>query len=168
MPFWRTYYHLVWATKNRAAIIDANVEKHLYPYLHNKCKELGMQLYAADGWFDHTHIVTSIPPKLAKLAVASAVKNLKGASSHYLNHTVRLPDHFVWQRGYGVFTLGESQLARAIAYVQRQKEHHRQQTTNAWLERVDEFDDGPPDNAPGIGKPGDLREPGPVYSSTFP
>ena len=52
---------------------------------------------------------------------------------------------FAWQRGYGVFTLGESQRARAEAYVHNQKEHHRQQTTNQWLEHMDESDEPPPD-----------------------
>ena len=166
MPFWRTYYHLVWATKNRTEIIDANTENVLYPYLHGECRELGVRVYAANGWVDHVHLVTSIPPKLA---VAVVVKNLKGASSHYLNHTVRLPDHFAWQRGYGVFTLGQSQLARAIAYVRKQKEHHRQQTTNAWLERVDAFDEGPPEDILGVDEPGtSVREPGPKYDIDFP
>jgi len=41
--------------------------------------------------------------------------------------------------------LGELQRPKAVAYVQNQKEHHEQQSTNAWLERYTEFDEGPPD-----------------------
>ena len=77
------------------------------------------------------------------------VKEFKGASSHYVNHTLRPSEyHFAWQRGYGYFTLGESQCPRAIEYVLKQKEHHQQQTTNPWLERYTDEDDGPPD--PGL------------------
>jgi len=33
--------------------------------------------------------------------------------------------NFSWQNGYGVFSLSQSDLDAAIAYVQRQAEHHR-------------------------------------------
>ena len=141
MPFWRIYYHLVWATKERAPMLTPQVERRLYPYLVAKAREVEARIYAANGWVDHVHLVVSIPPKVA---VATFVKNLKGASSYDLNHTQHLSEQFNWQRGYGVFTLGESQLERAIAYVRNQKEHHTEQGVNNWLERVDEFDDGPP------------------------
>ncbi|PJF33757.1 MAG: hypothetical protein CUN57_01320, partial [Phototrophicales bacterium] len=78
--------------------------------------------------------------------VAYVVKRLKGASAFDLNQSGLLDDQFNWQRGYGVLTLGERQRVKAEAYVQNQKEHHRQQSTNSWLERVDEFDEGPPDD----------------------
>jgi putative transposase len=161
MPFWRTYYHLVWATKNRAHLIQPDVEARLYPYLISKARELEVRVYAINGWTDHTHLVTSIPPKHA---IAYVVKRLKGASSYDLNHSWPGEEPFNWQRGYGVFTLGESQLDRAIAYVQNQKQHHQQQTTNSWLERTNEFDEGPPDE--GLiadWMPAILRESGPVY-----
>jgi len=103
-----------------------------------------MYVYVINGWTDHVHMIVAIPPKLS---VADAVKNLKGASSHYINNVVR-PEHlhFVWQRGYGCLTLGETQRAKAIEYVENQKDHHREKTTNAWLERYNELDEGPEDS----------------------
>lgn len=142
MPFWRTYYHLVWATKNRTPWLTPEVERRLYPYVIRKARELGVHVYAADGWLEHMHLVASIPPKHA---VAYVVKRLKGASAFDLNGAGILEDKFQWQRGYGVLTVGERQRGRAIAYVQNQKSHHQEQTANSWLERVDEFDEGPPD-----------------------
>jgi putative transposase len=140
MPFWRSYYHLVWATKNRTDLIRPELETHLYQYLVNKAAELGVRVYAINGWYDHVHLVVAVPPKHS---IAAVVKRLKGSSSHYLNQSRLAADEFAWQRGYGVFTLGESQCARAVAYVRRQKEHHGRQGTNPWLERTDELDEGP-------------------------
>jgi REP element-mobilizing transposase RayT len=143
MTFWRNYYHLVWATKNRAPLIEADLEKPLYGYLIRKAAESGIYVYAVNSWFDHVHMIVAIPPKFS---VADAVKNLKGASSHYINHDVRPENlYFVWQRGYGCLTLGETQRPKAIAYVENQKIHHQEQTTNTWLEHVDELDEGPAD-----------------------
>lgn len=140
MPFWRTYYHLIWTTKNRAELIQPEIEPQLFQYLINKAAKMGVQVFAINGWFDHVHLVVSIPPKHS---ISSVAKNLKGSSSHYLNDSERLADAFAWQRGYGVFTLGENQRQKAEAYVRNQKEHHRQETTNEWLERSEEFDEGP-------------------------
>jgi len=156
MPFWRLYYHLVWATKNREHFVSPGIEKRLYPYLVNKAAELEVYVYAVDGWFDHVHLVVSIPPKHA---VAYVVKRLKGASAHDLNHAGGIDFHFAWQRGYGSLSLGERQRPIAVAYVGNQKEHHSQQTTNARLERYAEFDEGPDDLGLAVGSvPSIVRE----------
>lgn len=140
MPFWRTYYHLVWGTKNQEPLITEAVESSLFPYLINRAVENGMRVYALNGWVDHVHMVSTIPPKLA---VATVVKRLKGASSHYMNELNFIEQPFAWGRGYGVLTVGERHLDVAIGYVEKQKEHHRAQTINGWLESLNEADDGP-------------------------
>lgn len=106
MAFWRLYYHLVWATKNREPFIQANIESRLYAYAVNKAAELACYVYCINGWYDHIHLIIAIPPKHA---VAEVVKCLKGASSHDLNHGGgRLDYQFAWQRGYGALSLGSA------------------------------------------------------------
>jgi putative transposase len=143
MPFWRTYYHLVWTTKNREPLIQRAVEKRLYAYMVRKAAELDVRVYAVNGWHDHVHLIVSIPPKES---VANVVKHLKGASSHDLNATCGFEHSFAWQRGYGALTLGERQRAAAEEYVRNQKAHHEQNTANTWLEYAVEPDQGPPDS----------------------
>ena len=163
MPFWKLYYHLVWATKNREPFIQPAIEDRLYAYIVRKAAELGVYVYVINGWFDHIHLVVSIPPKHA---VAYIVKCLKGASSHNLNHSVSLDYQFEWQRGYGALSLGERQRPVAEAYVKNQKQHHQQQATNTWLERDAEFDEGPEDTGIAIDSvPAVLRDPGAVYQT---
>jgi hypothetical protein len=45
---------------------------------------------------------------------------VKGASSRWMNEQFKA--EFVWQEGYGAFTLGVSQKDDTIAYIQRQAE----------------------------------------------
>jgi len=142
MSFWRNYYHLVWTTKNREPLIQPSFESQLYSYLISKAAELGCYTYAIGGISEHVHVGMAIPPKHA---VAYVVKMLKGSSSHYINHVIRPMDRFDWQRGYGCLTLGETQRARAILYIQQQKQHHAESSLNTWLERAEEFDEGPLD-----------------------
>jgi putative transposase len=142
MTFWRAYYHIIWTTKNRDPLIRPEMEERLFAYMVRKAAELDVWTYAINGWFDHVHLVVAIPPKIA---IAEVVKHLKGASSFDINQNHDLDRQFLWQRGYGVLSLGESQRAVAEAYVRDQKEHHQQQTTNAWLEYVAEPNEGPKD-----------------------
>lgn len=144
MPFWRTFYHLVWTTKNREPWITPNLEPRLYTYIVRKAAELDVHVYAINGWTDHLHLVVAIPPHVA---VADLVKLVKGASSHDLNHQ-GLGFRFAWQRGYGVLTLGQRQKPDAVAYVEGQKEHHGKNTIIPWLENCAEYDEGPDDHKP--------------------
>lgn len=141
MAFWRNYGHLIWGTKNREPLIYRSFEPDLYAYLVSKAAELECFVHAINGVSDHVHLVVSIPPKHG---VAWVVKSLKGASAHFVNHTIRPPDlYFAWQRGYGYLSLGETQLPRAVAYVDAQKERHALQQVNAWMEKTAELDEGP-------------------------
>lgn len=139
MPFWRSFYHLVWATKNREPLITPDIEPRLHAYVVRKAAELGV--YVINGWTDHVHLVVAIPPHVS---VSDLVKHLKGASSHDLNQQ-KLDVHFGWQRGYGVLTLGQRQRPEAEAYVGSQKEHHRAESIIRWLEYCSEIDEGPGD-----------------------
>jgi putative transposase len=126
----------------REPLLLPEVEVRLFPYLVARAAQMGVYVYAINGWFDHVHLVVAIPPKHA---VAEVVRQVKGASSHFLNHEVGLEQHFAWQRGYGALSIGERQRGIAEAYVARQKQHHAQQTLSARLERADDQDEGPLD-----------------------
>lgn len=142
VTFWRLYYHLVWTTKDREPLIQPHMERRLFAYIVRKAAEMDVYTYAINGWYDHVHMVVAIAPRYS---VADVVKLIKGASSYDVNHTYGLDYTFAWQRGYGALSLGEKQKPVAIRYVEHQKEHHQQHTTNTWLERATEDDEGPDD-----------------------
>ncbi len=141
MSFWRLYYHLVWATKERQPFITPELEQELYGYIIGKANALGCITHAIGGIEDHIHLVESIPPKHA---IKYFVQQVKGSSSHHLNYGVFSGGaKFQWQRGYGVFSLGSKQLPKAVAYVVNQKEHHQRGDLISALEHYDQEDDGP-------------------------
>lgn len=133
MSYWRLYYHLVWATKQRLPLIKPELETKLYGYIIGKADYLGCITHAINGTENHIHIVASIPPSLS---ISQYVKRIKGSSSHHWNYTLANDsDKFSWQEGYGVFSLGSKQLETAVNYVKNQKIHHSQGTVIAVLER---------------------------------
>lgn len=132
MSYWRTFYHLIWSTKNREALITPDIEPRLFAYCVRKANELETMVHAINGWHDHIHMIVSVPPKVA---IADLLHLVKGASSHEFK--------LQWQRGYGVLTLGEKQMPIAVAYVENQKTHHVATSTVAALEYVLDIDNAP-------------------------
>ncbi|NLS79259.1 MAG: IS200/IS605 family transposase [Chloroflexi bacterium] len=135
MAYWRLYYHIVFATKNRLPLMTPEIETQLHAYLAGKAAELGAIVHAVGGVADHAHMVASIPPKVA---VATFVGRIKGASAHYLNHLPGREDTvFEWQRGYGVLSLGRKNLPGVVEYVRGQHEHHERGTVLHEIELVE-------------------------------
>jgi REP element-mobilizing transposase RayT len=133
MPYWRLFYHLVWATKNREPTLTAQVEPIIHGYLRQKAIGLGATVFALNGDVDHVHVVASIPPKIA---VAKFVGQIKAVASTKFNKSGVQERPFFWQSEYAAFSFDGKRLPNYIAYVERQKEHHAQSTTIPILERV--------------------------------
>jgi REP element-mobilizing transposase RayT len=76
---------------------------------------------ALNGTEDHVHLVLAIP---AAVAISDIVKQIKGASSFFVNQALKPREQFKWQGSYGAFTISRWEVERAIQYVRRQKEHH--------------------------------------------
>jgi REP element-mobilizing transposase RayT len=138
VSFWHLNYHIVWATKNRAPVITKEIENVLYGFVIKKASEFGAFVYAINGIEDHIHIIVSIPPSVS---ISQFVKGVKGASSRKINSIFE--GEFSWQRGYGVISLGEKQKSTAIKYVNNQKSHHAEDSTNYWLEHITSENKGP-------------------------
>ena len=132
MPYWRLFYHIVWGTKNREEFISPTWESDLYGYLWGKATALECIPHAIGGMPDHTHIVLSIPPKLA---VATTIGLLKGSSSHHIN-TNYINGTFAWQGEYGAFSFSEKALPKIVAYVKNQKKHHADGTLYSQMEEL--------------------------------
>jgi hypothetical protein len=52
---------------------------------------------------------------------------LKGGSSRWMHETIG-NEGVQWQRGYGGFSIGVSQIDATVAYIETQFEHHRKKS----------------------------------------
>jgi REP-associated tyrosine transposase len=116
------FIHFVWATWDRLPLIDPNLERRLYRLLADQAQDQGCKVLALNGMPDHVHLVVQIP---ATAAMADLIKQIKGASSRFVNEVVRPEAIFKWQGSYGAFSVSRWDLERIVGYVQGQKEHHR-------------------------------------------
>src|SRR5512136_623967 len=115
------YVHLVWATWDRLPLITPDIERRLYPCIEKEAQELGCTVLALNGAEDHTHLFASIR---TTITIADLAKQVKGASSHFVNEVLRPENQFRWQGSYGAFTVSRWEVAKIVQYIKRQKEHH--------------------------------------------
>jgi putative transposase len=116
-------FHCVFSTCERRRIISEELQAELWPYMGGIARHHGMKPLAVGGTEDHVHLLLALP---AVLPVAEAMRTIKGVSSHWIHSQHKLL-RFSWQEGYGAFSVGTSQINATIAYIQRQREHHRKQ-----------------------------------------
>ena len=132
MPYWRLFYHFVWGTKNREPLIAPHWENDLHNAIAAKASKLDAFVYAVGGIEDHVHLVVSTPPSIA---LSTFIGQVKGNTSHLVNHVLDPDACFSWQAEYGVVSFGGKMLDTAVRYVKSQRQHHSDGTTIAMLER---------------------------------
>ena len=119
--FTQMYVHIVFAVKNREAIITSQLEPQLYKMLVTILKNNGHTAIAIGGMSDHVHMFIGMAPKES---LSHLVKELKVSTTAWVNGQHLLRGHFCWQEGYGAFTYSRSQIDAVADYVRNQKNHH--------------------------------------------
>jgi hypothetical protein len=100
--------------------------------LRAKAIDLKATVYALNGMPDHVHMVVSIPPKIA---VATFIGQIKAVAATHFNKLRTSTTLLFWQAEYGVFSFDKKRLPNIITYVERQKQHHAENSTIPLLER---------------------------------
>jgi REP element-mobilizing transposase RayT len=113
--------HIVFSTKERSALIAADIEPRLFGCIGGIIENNGAKMIIAGGTSDHIHILVS----LGRIEISELIGDIKRESSKWMKKN-GVPD-FYWQKGYGAFSIGQSQVPDVSRYIRNQKEHHRKQ-----------------------------------------
>lgn len=125
--------HFIWTTSKRQKLITKELKQKLIQHYKEYGKEKEVYVETVNGDIDHLHLLISLTPSQAPAKVANL---LKGESSNWINRNQFIRSKFSWQRGYSVFSVSESQVAKVRKYIKNQEEHHRKKS---YLEEVSEF-----------------------------
>jgi putative transposase len=120
--FTQIHLHVIFATKNRNALIDNSWEKRLYEYLIAIIQNQGHKVLAINGMPDHLHLLIGFRPNQA---LSELIKKVKSSSSKWVNENRLSNYHFAWQEGFSAFSYSKSQLPKVIRYIENQKVHHQ-------------------------------------------
>ena len=117
--------HIVFSTKNRQRFIDADLKHRLLPYLGGTIRSHGGHLLRANTVEDHVHLLIDLP---STLSIAELVGKIKGSSSKWIHDTWQSRKTFGWQKGYGAFSVSQSNVPAVVRYIDAQEEHHRRRS----------------------------------------
>jgi putative transposase len=115
--------HTVFSTKDRRPFLrDKALREELHRYHGGILGNLDCQPVIIGGVEDHVHLLCALSPTCE---AAAMVKEVKRSSSLWLKTKAADLQDFAWQNGYGIFSIGFSQIAVVRDYIARQEEHHR-------------------------------------------
>ncbi|HWO01595.1 MAG TPA: IS200/IS605 family transposase [Blastocatellia bacterium] len=121
----RCWLHLTWSTLNRARLLPKPAAAKLSVFLsgYAQSKDIYMRINYVNA--EHVHTLIDLP---TRYSIEDVVKLLKGASSHWVNQNRIVPAKFAWGRGYGAFSVSQSNVNDVSKYIANQEEHHRAKT----------------------------------------
>jgi REP element-mobilizing transposase RayT len=115
--------HTVFSTKDRRPLLrDKPLREELHRYLGGILTNHDCQPIIVGGTEDHVHILSTLS---RTGTAAEMVKEAKRASSLWLKTKSPGLKDFAWQNGYGIFSIGNSQVETVRIYIAGQEEHHR-------------------------------------------
>lgn len=122
------YIHLVFAVKNSNSLIPAYHLPRVFSYIGGTLAKLGHKPIEIGGIDSHVHILIGLD---VKQSVADMVRDLKSATSRFINDSHIIPYRFEWQAGYGCFSYSQSHIENVRAYIRNQHQHHKSTTLEA-------------------------------------
>ncbi|MCW3071164.1 MAG: family transposase [Bacteroidetes bacterium] len=119
------YIQVVFAVKFRQNLVTENNRIELQKVMSGLIASRGVKLYAIYCMPDHTHIFVSMNPSQS---ISDLIRDLKSASSKFINDKKWINGTFQWQNGFGAFSYSHSHIDAVVKYILNQEEHHRKRT----------------------------------------
>ncbi|MGA2175033.1 MAG: IS200/IS605 family transposase [Verrucomicrobiota bacterium] len=115
--------HTVFSTKDRRPLLrDPSIRAELHRYLGGILANQDCQPIIVGGVEDHVHILSALS---RTCQAAGMVKEVKRGSSLWIKTKSADLRDFAWQNGYGIFSIGFSQIEAVRRYIAEQENHHR-------------------------------------------
>ena len=121
----QAYFHLVFAVKNRQALIQRSWKNRLEQYITGIIQKNNHKLIAIGTMPDHIHIFIGYN---VHQTIPELVENIKISSNLWINKECFSKFKFYWQKGYGAFTHPYSHINIVYDYVINQEAHHNKRT----------------------------------------
>ena len=119
----RVVLHITFSTKHREPFLkDGEVRSDLHAYMARVLQQIDCEPILVNGVEDHIHILCNFS---RTITIASLIEEVKTGTSKWIKTQGPQYEDFFWQRGYGVFSISQSDVDETRKYVAGQEEHHR-------------------------------------------
>ncbi|MFH1213198.1 MAG: IS200/IS605 family transposase [Candidatus Neomarinimicrobiota bacterium] len=135
--FSQLYIQLVFAVKNRNAVLHPAIRDHVFEYISGIITQMGHKSIIVNGVSDHIHLFVGLNPGIS---ISDTVHDVKRSSSLFINQEKFCTGHFNWQEGYGAFSYSQTHINNVYKYIQNQESHHQKRTfRDEYLEFLKKF-----------------------------
>ncbi len=134
----QSYFHLVFAVKNRDALIKnewkSNLEKYMTGIVQNHQHKM-LAVFCAP---DHVHILIGYN---VNHLIPDLIEEIKTSTNSWIKKQGFTKFKFEWQKGYGAFTHSHSQINTVVKYILNQDKHHKKKSfREEYLEMLEKND----------------------------
>ena len=112
------FYYIVLSTKDRRPLITPDYEVRLYDYIGGTISSLGGICLELNGTEAHIHLLARLRPDRA---VSDVLRDLKANAGRWMHDMFPSLKHFSWQRGYGGFTVSQSNIDEVRRYLRSKR-----------------------------------------------
>ena len=117
--------HIVFHVKSKGIMMRKEDLPRIFAYIGGIIRSIGGAAIEVGGVTNHVHILSSLPKTMS---LADFVRNIKAKSSKWMKTLDLYYENFVWQVGYGAFSVSPSILENTIRYIRNQEAHHQKQS----------------------------------------
>lgn len=119
------YVHLVFAPKNREALIGKAWKDDMEKYITGIVQNHKHKMLAIGSMPDHIHLFIGYN---VNHLIPDLVEEVKTSSNAWIKQNKLSKFRFEWQKGYGAFSHSRSQLDTVVKYVLNQEMHHKKKS----------------------------------------
>jgi REP element-mobilizing transposase RayT len=119
------YIHLIFAVKNRDALIKKEWKDDLEKYITGIIQNQSHKLLAIGTMPNHIHIFIGYN---VNQLIPDLVENIKTSSNQWIKTNKLTKLKFECQKGYGAFSHSRSQLDTVVRYILSQEQHHKKKS----------------------------------------
>ena len=115
------YFHLVFAVKNRDALIKKGWKAEMEMYITGIVQNHRHKMLAIGSMPDHIHLLIGYN---VNHLIPDLVEEIKTSTNSWIKGKRLCKFRFEWQKGYGAFTHSQSQINTIVKYILSQEDHH--------------------------------------------
>ena len=135
----RLYYHIIWRTRGRLPLLNAEIAAFLCHYLRSIARQERAHVLEIGMVTTHLHLLVRADPQTN---LSRLVQRFKGGSAHQAN-VERLghgAEGLRWAKGYTLETVSPRVLDAVRQYLRTQPERHPEEAIPDWAGDTPEYE----------------------------
>jgi REP element-mobilizing transposase RayT len=127
----RVYFHIVWTTRRRAALLDAGLARFLCRFLRQVAHDERAHILEIGTVTTHVHVLARAHPMTSLARLLQRLKDASSARAGKERHSTTGVE-LKWNKGYSIHSVSARNLDAVRQYRRQQSAHHPNEVIKDW------------------------------------